>query len=574
MDVRKTIWVLVAAVAVISCASTTQRGKRRAVPAYYPSQRISFLYTDGVKAELAGDTALAARYYRYVISQDSTHAPSYYELAGLYASRDPKAAVPYGLKAAALDTTNIWYRALLARLYIVTAQYDKAFDMYSGLVRMAPYDPDNYRMLAALYDERKQPFTAISLLDSAEYKLGRIEELSDFKRRLLIDVSLYDKAISESRRLLEEYPWNPENYRVLASLYAHTGKDSLAVATYNRALQMDSTDVETLSALNGYYRKRGDMTGYFYTARRMVALDDMPLKDKLAMVKEMQGNRNFYNDNFFQIRELISTLLIKYPKDFEVIDLYGGTLIASSGIEQALVFYKSHLKDPAAPVDIYNMVMDIEGYLKRPDSVAKYSALALERFPQSSELYLRRGTTLSYMGETHGAMESFKQAYKYAPSDSVRSVLLGVIGDEYHKRGDSRRCYQQYEKALRLQPDNSMVLNNFSYFLATDGPDGRDLPRSVAMAKRATTISPGNPTYLDTYGWALFKSGELAEAKKVMLQAVALDPGGSSELYIHYGDVLYALGEYFMATVYWKKALDAGHDEAAINERLKKAEGK
>ncbi len=558
---------------MLSCATT--RHARQEKEALSPALRATYLYTEGIKASLLDpDPAYAATIFRRVLALDSTHAPSYYELASLYAPEAPAKAIPYSLNACRLDTANVWYQAQLGRLYIVTQQYNKAFEIYSDLTRLAPYEPDNYRMLAALYSELKQPFTAISVLDSAEYKLGRIEELTDLKRRLLIDVSLYDKAIAESRNMIVEYPWNPENYRVLASLYARTNKDSLAQATYKQALALDSTDVETLSALTAYYRSKGDWPSFFSTARRMVALDNMPLKEKLTFVNELKNNRTFYNDNFFQIKELISTLLIKYPKDFDVIDLYGETLIGSSGIEQALVFYKSHLKDPGVPVSIYNTVMDIEGYLKRPDSVAKYSALALARFPDDVDLYVRQGGVFSYMDRSDEAMEAYKKALKYARTDSTYSVILGVIGDEYHKRGEGKRSYGYYKKALKRSPDNEMVLNNFSYYLSTDGPNGRDLEQSVAMGKRATELSPGNPTYLDTYAWALFKSGQLAEAKKVMQQAVALDAHDNPELYCHYGDILYELGEYFMASVYWKKALEQGYDADKINERLKKVEGK
>jgi hypothetical protein len=54
-----------------------------------------------------------------------------------------------------------------------------------------------------------------------------------------------------------------------------------------------------------------------------------------------------------------------------------------------------------------------------------------------------------------------------------------------------------------------------------------------------------------------------------MQQALALDREGNPELMIHYGDILWALGEEFMASVYWKRARDAGWEPVAeIEERL------
>mgnify|MGYP002094605781 CR=1 FL=1 len=66
----------------------------------------------------------------------------------------------------------------------------------------------------------------------------------------------------------------------------------------------------------------------------------------------------------------------------------------------------------------------------------------------------------------------------------------------------------------------------------------------------------------------LFKLGRTAEAKKVMQQAIALDSQNSPELLVHYGDILHAMGEQFMAEVYWRKALEKGYDADRITRRM------
>ena len=89
------------------------------------------------------------------------------------------------------------------------------------------------------------------------------------------------------------------------------------------------------------------------------------------------------------------------------------------------------------------------------------------------------------------------------------------------------------------------------------------------MSVRACELEPSNATYLDTKGWILYRLGRYEEAKPIMLQAVSLDKTSSTVLLMHYGDVLYALGEEFMAGVYWRRALSGGHDPAEVNEKLK-----
>ena len=128
-----------------------------------------------------------------------------------------------------------------------------------------------------------------------------------------------------------------------------------------------------------------------------------------------------------------------------------------------------------------------------------------------------------------------------------------------------------YTEFLRYDPDNAMVLNNYAYFLSLEE---RDLEKALAMASRATALTDNNPTYLDTHAWVLFKLGRVDEARKIMQQAVALDAQESAALLVHYGDILKALGENFMAEIYWRKALEKGYDAGRIERRITESKAK
>ena len=147
----------------------------------------------------------------------------------------------------------------------------------------------------------------------------------------------------------------------------------------------------------------------------------------------------------------------------------------------------------------------------------------------------------------------------------------------YHAQGEAsgfllkkmyqRDCYKAYKKALKYNPDNILVLNNWAYFLSLEG---KQLERALKMAERVSELTDRNPTYMDTHAWILFRLGRLEEARQLMRQAVALDGQKSQELLLHYGDILHAMGDQFMAETYWKKALERGYDKAVIEERMKR----
>ena len=242
-------------------------------------------------------------------------------------------------------------------------------------------------------------------------------------------------------------------------------------------------------------------------------------------------------------------------------------MIAGGNLEEALKLYKARIDDPEGRREALNNVLDIEAYLNRPDSVAKYAAEATRYYPSDPELYLRKGGVTAFFLKDYAAAEAdYKQALKYARSDSLRSVIYGSLGDNCQNRGDYKNCFKYYDKGLRLDTTNAVIYNNYAYFLSLRE---ERLDDALEMARKANRLSPNNPTYLDTYAWVLYMLGRYEEAREPMRLAVSLDRTDSKELLIHYGDILYKLNDRFMASIYWKKALEKGYDPEEIEKRLK-----
>ena len=537
-----------------------------------------FLYTEALKAlRIHRDTARGRELLNKSLEQDSTYAPAYFALVTNDLGKTPQESRRWAEKAYQADTTNIWYLRAYGQTLLQGESYKEALPVYKKLNERDPKDLDFYRILAALYEQNSQPYSAIATLDSAEVRMGRHPYLSRMKRHLLIQTKQTDKALEEAKTLVEEQPHEAEHHVVLAELYGVAGNDSLARREYDAALKIDSSRLETLMSLSDYYNGRHDFRSMLWVTRKLFLSDEMPLEQKIHRFELFTSELEFYRANYFQLHDLASVLAIHYPTDKRVVELYANHLIASGQLEEALKHYKSHLKDEPAEVDYYLTVIDIESYLERPDSVKKYVNEALAIFPEKIELHLAEGNVRYRMGNHIGAAMSYHKALKYADNDTLRSQIWGQIGDVYHAYGESSGiligklyqldCYRAYKKALKYNPDNVLVLNNWAYFLSVEG---KQLERALQMAERVTELTERNPTYMDTHAWILFRMGRLEEARQLMRQAVALDGQKSPELLLHYGDILHALGEQFMAETYWKKALDKGADKTKIEERMKR----
>lgn len=566
---KKRLWIAIVLLGgVLISGSVTGRKPPSRTDRFPTSASVPLLYTEGIKASLMGaDTALREGFFTRALKLDSTHAPSWYELALLHEDR-PLEAIPYCRKACELDSTNLWYRTLLGQLMIGAREYDSALVVYESLLKLSP-NPEVYYRLAALHDLQGQSFQAINLLDSAENRFGILEQLSDFKRQLLIKVKLYDRALAEADALIASYPYDEANYIAQAELYARMGRDSSALEAYRTARQLNPGSIPALISLNEFYKGTGDIPNFLATARELMAADELPVDAKIHFYEEVAAfPRDFLRRYYPQVGDLISTLVMKYPDNYRITELYAGHLLGGGNLEEALTLYKHHLlSNQGVPNrEAFNEVLNIEAYLKRPDSVARYSEMALHYFPSDPDLYIRKGSVLSYFMKDYPAAEAaYLQALKYTKNDSLRSVLYGILGDTRHQMGDWRTCFKYYEKAIRADTTNSMACNNYSYFLSERN---EKLELAEKLAIRANRLSPSNPTYLDTQAWVYYKQGRYEEAKALMQQAIALDANPSEELLIHYGDILYALKENFMAAFYWKKARDKGYDAAEVEKRL------
>ncbi len=573
-----------------SCGFIKAPQQQVATVDYPDSARALFLYTEGIKRSVIdGDTVQARRLFVKAIECDSAYAPAYYELANNMLGKSVDSAIRFARRATELDSTNRWYRQLLGQSLILGSRYAEAVPIFEQLVR-TERNPDHYRLLAALYEQDRRPFSAIAILDSAERQFGINPYLGAMKRRLLLSTRQFNRALEETKKLAEAIPYEPDNHIFLGEIYAIMNQDSLAEMSFRRAIQLDSTNVFAWAALGEHYREQGNIREHLNTTYRIFTLDNLPAEEKCRLFRELTANRTFYRDNYPQIDILAITLHNLYPDNRQVLEIYADHLIRSGKIDDALMLYKQHTAKPDADRDLFTAVMEIESYLGHADSVTLYLNRALKKFPNDAELYIRRGHLHLVKRDFNRAIEGYREALKFADKDSLRSSIWGYIGDVYHQlaikedgivtegsfgtrssdkneRKQMSRCYNCYDKALALHAENTGVLNNYAYFLSLEE---RNLDRALEMADKATALTENNPTYLDTRAWVLHKLGRNAEAKRVMRQAISLDRTNSADLQIHYGDILAALGEKFMAEVYWRKALANGYDKTMVEKRIER----
>lgn len=579
MSKNCTLCITLLATLLLSCAKLPQKSGVQVslwdtIPECYnnsDSLRAIYLYTEGVRvAAESGDRKKALPYFEKVLEIDSLHGPTHHQLAINFDESNPQKAYLHSQKALASDTTNIAYLSQYAYAQIGVNQIRAALQNYNRLIELDSKNPYYYQMAAAIYAAENMPHMAINILDSAEYKLGRIKELTAQKRALLMRVKLYDRAIEDALSEAANNPFDHTCHRVLGELYSITGQDSLAQASFDKAISLVPTDATTLWSLGDHFLSLKDMSSYLEVLSQIFALDEVPLEEKLNVYDKLVENIDLYRNNYFSINTLISTLYLKHSDTFEVVARYASHLIRGGDIDKALELYKRDIEKPNATEDAYIALVQITGYLGLREEMFAYLDEAIERFPNKTTFYLYKAYELQLDGvntkREREIASLYKKAIKVAADNKEKSEVCGSLGDFYNAIGKNKECYSWYSNALEYNPDNSTVLNNWAYLMCEQ--KGADLDKALEMSVAACKLTPSNPTFLDTQGWILYLLGRTAEAKTIMRQAISLSGSGDPTLLLHYAEILEAEGEFFMAEIYYQRSLEAGGDENYISEKL------
>lgn len=90
-----------------------------------------------------------------------------------------------------------------------------------------------------------------------------------------------------------------------------------------------------------------------------------------------------------------------------------------------------------------------------------------------------------------------------------------------YEHNDIKKAIDFYEKALKIEPENSTSLNGLGYVLAETG---KDLEKSLDLCKKAVEKQPENPAYLDSLAFVCYKLKSFDDAEKYIKKAKDRNP--------------------------------------------------
>ena len=523
-------------------------------------------YYEAAKQKILGNYDKATDLFKKCLDQDPGDAAAMYELANIYAEQGNSSdAAPLAEKAVELDPANKWYKILLIQLYQAQGKYTDAGVFIDQLLVAEPDNIEYYEDQALNYIYDNDYKNAIKTYDILEQKLGLNEDISIQKEKIYIMMGKPDKALEEILKLSQAYPDEPRYLEMLAELYMTAGNDDKALETYNEILKIDPENPYINISLSDFYRKKGDRAKSLEYLKAGFANPDLDIDSKVSILLAYYSVNEIYNTYKDEAFELASILIKAHPDDPKAHSIYADFLVQDKRYAEARDEFLKVISLDSTKYLVWEQLLYVESELGNNQAIGNESKRALELFPDQPMLYLFAGSSSFQLKDFESAAKYFKSGVNFVvDNDKMLAQFYSYLGDTYFQLKDNKQSDDAYEKALKIEPSNALVLNNYAYYLSLRNVN---LDKAEEMAKKAVELDPGNGSNQDTYGWVLFKLDRYEEAKGWVEKAMQTGEG-SAVVLEHYGDILWKLGSNKDAVKYWEKASKAGEGSEFLQKKV------
>lgn len=450
---------------------------------------------------------------------------------------------------------------------------EKALLAWDNLYRRNPDRPEvggMYAQTLAQTGDTANIQKAIDIYNDIERSEGINSNISTRKMSLFYALKDTLAVKREMRALLATSPRSSDIATLAGQLYLQLGDRDSALVFLNRAVELDPTNGAAVFSRAKYYDETGDSARYDSEVVKALQLPDLELESKMGILYNYVAKLATDTLQQPRVESMFLSMIRQYPHEANVRNLYGDYLInikkygpAAEQISYALDSDPSDVKRWQQLGSLYYLDKDYDKSLATAEKALKYH-------PAATALYNIASSALLKKKEYDEALSYLKKGLSHIDSADTKglSEMITSIGDAYNMMGRQDTAFNYYERALSLDPDNLLALNNYAYNLAlTD----RDLDKALTMIEKVIQENPESSTSLDTYAWVLYKQKKYDKAREIIDGALANNDENddSPEIYEHAGDIYFMDGKPDEAIDFWKKALKLDPENELLQKKVK-----
>lgn len=439
----------------------------------------------------------------------------------------------------------------LARFYEAGRLFPKAEAVYQGVIDKEKLEPAGLsarNRLATLRAQRNDTAGALTLVNEVLAKSPRDDDALALRGNLLLAKQDPRAAITDLRAVLRDLPNAVGVLRSLARAHLANGEPAIAEETLrhavdanpkNTTLQLDFAQLlvnigkaeQAKPILAELVKEHPDNTGALDTQFRvaMITKDYLTATSAAAAITSIDPKTALgplYQGMVAEAQKRTDEALQRYsaavalqPDAPEPLQAEVRLLVATKRGGEAI----KRLDDYSARYPESSLGLDAKGALLLNDGKADDAQdafrLAIKRSPKWWIPYRDLARAQLAANDAAAAMETLRKAQ---PLVDQTEALSAELASQLERQGRVDEAIGEYEALLRRFPQSDIAANNLAMMLVTYKKDSASLDRAKQLA--AHFAGSANPSYLDTYGWVLYKRGETAESVPVLESVVAKAP--------------------------------------------------
>ncbi|MDR0368212.1 MAG: tetratricopeptide repeat protein [Bacteroidales bacterium] len=506
------------------------------------------IFIEAVKERLNGNAAQAENLLLDLIAKDSSHDAARYEYAKLLLEQYKYTHAIEQLKTAIrLCDTNIWYKVLLAETYGKTEQFSLSEKMWKEIIEKQPQNVEYlyYYTISLIYQNKfKEAINGYNLIET---QTGVNEEITAAKKSIWLHLDKVDNATKEIEKLAQAFPSEPKYYLEIADMYIVNKMPEKAIPYLKKASVIEPNNPKINVILYNYYTENKKYEEAFSYLEKAFSSPALPLDEK---IKILLGYYTSPKDSVKSNR-LLNNMLQAHPNDPIAWSMYGDFMTRDNHLKEAKTAYEKVISFDESKYKIWEQYLAILLDLGEFDEALKQSETAMSLFPNQALPYLANGMSLLAKEEYQEAVSILEEGKNYVVEEFIAMQIHFFLAESHSQLKNFEESDKYYEDLIKEYPDNATFLNNLSYSLAERG---LRLDYALQLAKKAVELSPNTATFEDTYAWAFFKKEDYKNAKLWLEKALKNGGDTSSEILLHYSEVLQKLGEIAKSEEYKQKA--------------------
>ncbi|MSP66632.1 MAG: tetratricopeptide repeat protein [Alphaproteobacteria bacterium] len=205
--------------------------------------------------------------------------------------------------------------------------------------------------------------------------------------------------------------------------------------------------------------------------------------------------------------------------------------------------------------------------MNRTEEALKHLAAMITERPDRSDAAVVRGDILRAKDRWAEAVADYDLAMgRIGELQDRHWSLLYARGIALERSKRWPRAEDDFLKALKLQPEQPLVLNYLGYSWVEQGIN---LDRAKQMIERAVQLRPNDGYIVDSLGWALYRLGDYDRAVQQLERAVELRTE-DAVINDHLGDAYWRVGRLIEARFQWQRALTSDPEPAVLQEIQRK----